>query len=74
MITVHPLHAQPANIRDVPQQPRWQQLWRDAVRDPRELLALLDLDAIVSEAAAAQFPLRVPRGSHSNPCRRRTWS
>ncbi|TZF91107.1 EF-P beta-lysylation protein EpmB [Cognatilysobacter lacus] len=44
---------------------RWQQLWRDAVRDPRELLGLLGLDEAVSgmsDAAAAQFPLRVPRG------------
>ncbi len=44
---------------------RWQQLWRDAVRDPRELLALLDLDAVaatLSEDATAQFALRVPRG------------
>lgn len=44
---------------------RWQALWRDAVRDPRELLALLGLsDAALalSDAAAAQFPLRVPRG------------
>ena len=46
-------------------QPRWQQLWRDAVRDPRELLRLVglhDLGATLSDAAAAQFPLRVPRG------------
>ena len=45
--------------------PRWQQLWREAVRDPRELLALVGLDAAatgVSEAAAAGFSLRVPRG------------
>ena len=44
---------------------RWQALWREAVRDPRELLALLGLDALadgLSGAAAAQFPLRVPRG------------
>ena len=44
---------------------RWQALWRDAVRDPRELLALLGLEQLggrLSEAAAAQFPLRVPRG------------
>lgn len=44
---------------------RWQQLWRDAVRDPTELVAILGLeDAIpdLSPAAAAQFPLRVPRG------------
>ncbi|MEJ7746489.1 MAG: EF-P beta-lysylation protein EpmB [Luteimonas sp.] len=45
--------------------PRWQQLWRDAVRDPIELLTLLgleDMAARVSTSAAAQFPLRVPRG------------
>lgn len=60
MITAHPSPAQPS----------WQKLWQDAVRDPRELLALLGLDADalrlpdagVSAAAAAQFPLRVPRG------------
>lgn len=43
----------------------WQALWRDAIRDPRELLELLGLPALaaqVSDAAAAQFPLRVPRG------------
>jgi EF-P beta-lysylation protein EpmB len=49
-----------------PRQPaRWQQAWRDAVRDPRELLALVGLPgeaARLSPAAAAQFPLRVPRG------------
>jgi len=35
------------------------------VRDPRELLGMLGLDALastISDAAAAQFPLRVPRG------------
>ena len=45
--------------------PGWKRLWRDAVRDPRELLALLGLDALagrISDAAATQFPLRVPRG------------
>ena len=44
----------------------WKRLWREAVRDPRELLDLLglpDLAARVSESAATQFPLRVPRGS-----------
>ena len=43
----------------------WRQAWRDAVRDPRELLSILGLDALaagISEPAAAQFPLRVPRG------------
>lgn len=50
---------------ETPAASRWQQLWREAVRDPRELLALLGLDGAVaemSEAAAAQFALRVPRG------------
>ncbi|MDE2408256.1 MAG: EF-P beta-lysylation protein EpmB [Xanthomonadaceae bacterium] len=44
---------------------RWQALWRDAVRDPRQLLAMLGLDTLadgLSEAAVDQFPLRVPRG------------
>lgn len=58
--------AAPASIQHAAlQPPRWQQLWRDAVRDPRELLSLLGLDALagtLSDAAAAQFPLRVPRG------------
>lgn len=43
----------------------WKRLWREAVRDPRDLLDLLglpELAARVSETAAAQFPLRVPRG------------
>ena len=42
----------------------WQRQWRDAVRDPRELLAMLGLHALagrISDAAAAQFPMRVPR-------------
>jgi L-lysine 2,3-aminomutase len=44
---------------------RWQALWRDAVRDPRELLDLLGLPwlrAKLAPAAMARFPLRVPRG------------
>ena len=53
-----------------PRQPaRWQQAWRDAVRDPRELLGMLGLDALLpaipdgppSAAAADAFALRVPR-------------
>ena len=61
MITAAPGPRQPAPLPTS----RWQQAWRDAVRDPRELLALLGLEALagrVSDAAAAQFPLRVPRG------------
>ncbi|WP_394537720.1 EF-P beta-lysylation protein EpmB [Lysobacter enzymogenes] len=65
----HPLpHPAPAQGGAAP--PRWQALWREAVRDPRELLALLGLPcdgldpdgAGISYDAAAQFPLRVPRG------------
>ena len=44
---------------------RWQQRWREAIRDPRELLTVVglpELAARVSESAMAQFPLRVPRG------------
>jgi EF-P beta-lysylation protein EpmB len=70
MITARHPHAQPAMVQRPPAQPRWQALWRDAIRDPLELLALLDLDArvlglsdvAVSDASAAQFPMRVPRG------------
>lgn len=43
---------------------RWQNDMAEAVRDPRELLALLDLDPALLEPArraAAAFPLRVPR-------------
>lgn len=44
---------------------RWQALWREAIRDPRELLECLGLPALaarLSAPAQAQFPLRVPRG------------
>ncbi len=44
---------------------RWQQLWRDAVADPRELLDLLGLADRADQLLAAGdggFPLRVPRG------------
>lgn len=63
MITAAPLALQPSPPPALPPS-RWQQHWREAVRDPRVLLELLGLDAqaaAISEAAAAQFPLRVPR-------------
>lgn len=44
---------------------RWQQLWRQAVRDPRVLLQQLGLDPDalpVSAEAARQFAVRVPQG------------
>ncbi len=56
---------QPAHRESTNRQADWKRQWRDAVRDPRELLALLGLESMadhISDAAAAQFPLRVPRG------------
>lgn len=53
--------AQPLSTQARP----WQALWREAIRDPRELLELLDLGAMadrISDAAARQFEVRVPRG------------
>ena len=53
--------TEPATLRPA----GWQRAWREAVRDPRELLAMLGLDTLaasLSEEAAAGFPLRVPRG------------
>ena len=54
MIPAAPLALQPA---------RWQDQWRDAVRDPAQLLSMLGLESLaprLSPAAMAQFPLRVP--------------
>jgi L-lysine 2,3-aminomutase len=56
MITASPLRAQPR---------RWQQLWREAITDPRELLEVLDLGHLAGELLPARetgFALRVPRG------------
>ncbi|WP_421680520.1 EF-P beta-lysylation protein EpmB [Stenotrophomonas bentonitica] len=44
---------------------RWQQRWREAIRDPRELLRQLGLDPValgVSDEAAGRFAVRVPQG------------
>jgi EF-P beta-lysylation protein EpmB len=57
--------AAPVSIQHATVPPRWQQLWREAVRDPREMLSLLGLAHMagqLSADAATQFPLRVPRG------------
>jgi EF-P beta-lysylation protein EpmB len=54
----------PAN-RPAAQPVRWQQLWREAVTDPRELLDLLGLSAHAAALlpdADTGFAVRVPRG------------
>ena len=63
-----PAGTDPAMIpaKRLPAQPaRWQELWRDAITDPRELLALLDLahcaDALLHDRDTG-FAMRVPRG------------
>ena len=71
MIPAHSVPAQAAlpdsagqPVAAVPE-PDWRRAWRDAIRDPRELLELLELPelaATLSASAQAQFPLRVPRG------------
>ncbi|WP_395770315.1 EF-P beta-lysylation protein EpmB [Arenimonas sp.] len=56
MIPVKPL---PAQI------PNWQQLWRDSLRDPLELLEMLGLTGFsdrISADAGNAFTFRVPRG------------
>ena len=56
MIPAKPLPAQPQ---------RWQELWREAVTDPRELLDLVGLSHRADDLLAGAdtgFALRVPRG------------
>lgn len=63
MITAAPLATPEKAVTALPVA-RWQQAWREALRDPLELLAQLRLEPTalgVSEQALAQFPLRVPR-------------
>ena len=58
MITANRRSAQPA-------EPRWQVLWRQAVTDPLELLALVGLKHRAAELLStvdSGFALRVPRG------------
>ena len=70
MITASPLRAQYAAAENaqsdprMPPKPRWQQLWREAITQPRELLELLGLERLAAELAHndAGFALRVPRG------------
>jgi EF-P beta-lysylation protein EpmB len=66
MIPAAPTPMQPEpSLAALAAPPRWQRLWREAVRDPLQLLALLGLESEagrVSMPASAQFALRVPRG------------
>jgi L-lysine 2,3-aminomutase len=57
-----PATANPAQIAAA--EPDWRRAFREAIDDPRELLALLGLEALTDRLAAgsAGFPLRVPRG------------
>ena len=70
MIPAGHTSLQPARPHPAAAPTDWRHAWRTAVRDPRELLAMLGLDALastLSNTAAApafngHFPLRVPRG------------
>jgi EF-P beta-lysylation protein EpmB len=47
-----------------PPEPDWRTLWREAITDARELLALVGLEQLAGSLPSddAGFPLRVPRG------------
>ncbi len=65
MIPASPLFSQIPPTRTVERTPHWQQLWREAITDPIELLRLLGLEARAAELLAASdtgFTMRVPRG------------
>jgi EF-P beta-lysylation protein EpmB len=53
-----------SSIQPLKEKTAWQQALSNLITDPKELLALLDLDPALLEAAyaaARQFPLKVPR-------------
>jgi len=63
MIPVPALPAHPDRSPE-PRKSDWRRQWRESIRDPRELLAALGLEAQagrISDAAAKAFPVRVPR-------------
>ncbi len=63
MITVGPTALQPLRSEHAAPPQDWRLAWRDAVRDPRELLAILGLESLAGNVSdTSQFPLRVPRG------------
>lgn len=62
MITASPVLAQQQRTSDTQS---WQQLWREAVTDPHELLAILGLSQLAPRLLPTrdtEFALRVPRG------------
>ncbi len=64
MIPASPLFSQISPTRIVEQAPRWQQIWREAITDPLELLRLLGLESQASALLAGAdtgFAVRVPR-------------
>lgn len=65
MIPASPHFSHIPQARDCRGRPRWQQLWRDAITDPLELLGVLGLadraDGLLADADTG-FRLRVPRG------------
>ncbi|MBL0165105.1 MAG: EF-P beta-lysylation protein EpmB [Xanthomonadales bacterium] len=65
MIPASPLFSQIPPAHPVERTARWQQLWREAITDPIELLRLLGLEAHAAELLAGAdtgFAMRVPRG------------
>lgn len=65
MIPASPLFSQIAPAEATAAAPRWQQLWRNAITDPLELMELLGLEDRADELLAGAdtgFSLRVPRG------------
>jgi EF-P beta-lysylation protein EpmB len=71
MIPAAPTRPHPAATS-----PDWRRAWREAVREPRELLEMLGLESLagrIAPGAVQSFPLRVPRGfvarmRHGDPC------
>ena len=63
MITVGPTALQPLQAQSVGTPQDWRHAWRDAVRDPHELLAIVGLESLAGTLSTTRhFPLRVPRG------------
>jgi EF-P beta-lysylation protein EpmB len=65
MIPASPRFSQNPVTRVGSRGSRWQQLWRDAITDPLELLRMLGLENRAAELLAAAdtgFAVRVPRG------------